>query len=110
MASYHPEAAELLRAKINSETAQLNWLELEPHFAHGSLIRISPALDLLDAALAIAHDQAAQIRHWQTDGLLAAVSDDEARQWQASNARLWTVVVKPFILVQPLTSSHDQLQ
>lgn len=102
MASHHSDDPTLLRAKINSETAQLNWVELARHFALGNLIRVSPELDLVAAALALAQDDAAQVRQWQAAGQLAAVSDGEARQWQASNARLWTVVVKPFILVQPL--------
>ena len=110
MTSHHPEAAALLHAKINSETAQLSWRALEPHFAHGSLIRISPAIDLLEVALAIARDDAALVRQWQDTGLLAAVSDDEARHWHASNAQLWTVVVKPFILVQAASSGHDHVQ
>lgn len=107
MTSHHKEPRELLAAKINSETARLQWAELLPQFAQGLLLRVSPDVDLVDAALAIACDEVGSVRQWQQQGLLAAVSDDEARLWHAASAELWAVVVKPFVLVQPIVESIE---
>ncbi len=107
MSSHHSEPRELLAAKINSETARLPWAELVPQFAQGLLLRVSPGLDLVDVALAIACDEVSSVHHWQQQGQLAAVSDDEARLWHAASAELWAVVVKPFVLVQPISASIE---
>ena len=34
---------DILRAKLNLETAQLQWSELERHFARGDVIKVPPA-------------------------------------------------------------------
>lgn len=90
-----------LHDKINSETARVDWSELERHFAHGNVVYVSEALDLVEVALRIAHDDKASIGRWMTEGKVAKVSDVQARTWQAAGTRLWASVVSPFVLVQP---------
>ena len=107
MSSHHQEPRELLAAKINSETARLSWAELVPQFAQGALLRVSPGVDLVEVAVAIACDEVSRVRQWQQQGQLAPVSDGEARLWNAASAELWAVVVKPFVLVQPINDSIE---
>ena len=90
-----------LRLKINLETARLPWTELARHFAQGTVVYVSPELDLIDVAVRISHDDKDSIAHWMGDGKLGKVSDAQAQSWAASGASLWTSVVHPFILVQP---------
>jgi hypothetical protein len=90
-----------LHDKINRETARVRWSELERHFAHGSVVYVSTALDLVEAALRIAHDDKEAIARWMAEGKLAKVTDLQARTWQAADAQLWASVVSPFVLVQP---------
>jgi hypothetical protein len=52
-------------------------------------------------ALRIAHDDKEPIARWMREGRVAKVSDAQAQEWQASDARLWASVVSPFVLVQP---------
>ena len=66
---------------------------------------ISPAvvaaeLDLIDVGARIAADDKASVQDWMKAELLHRVSDAQAMQWLAQDALLWTVVVKPWILVQ----------
>jgi hypothetical protein len=89
-----------LHDKINRETARINWSELERHFAHGAVVWVSHELDLVEAALRIAHDDKEHIVRWMAEGKLAKVSDAQALAWQAANALLWASVVSPFVLVQ----------
>ncbi len=89
-----------LHDKINSETARVNWSELERHFAHGNVVWVSHELDLVEVALRIAHDDKQPIARWMDEGKLAKVSDVQASAWQAADARLWASVVSPFVLVQ----------
>lgn len=89
-----------LRSKLNAETAQIPWQNLAPFFARGQLLKVSGSLNLLDAAVAVAEDQASQIQQWQKSGLLVVAEDADAIAWQAKNTVLWAVVVRPFVLVQ----------
>jgi hypothetical protein len=90
-----------LHDKINRETARVRWSELERHFAHGSVVYVSTELDLVEAALRIAHDDKETITRWMAEGKLAKVSDLQASSWQESDTELWASVVSPFVLVQP---------
>jgi hypothetical protein len=90
-----------LHDKINRETARLNWSELERHFANGAVVYVSGELDLVEVALRIAHDDKEHLAPWIAEGKIAKVSDAQALDWQASDARLWASVVSPFVLVQP---------
>jgi hypothetical protein len=89
-----------LHDKINRETARINWSELERHFAHGAVIQVSQELDLVEVALRIAHDDKETIARWMSEGKVAKVSDAQALEWQALDARLWASVVSPYVLVQ----------
>lgn len=90
-----------LHDKINSETARVQWSELERHFANGAVVYVSETLDLVEVALRIAHDDKDSLARWMNEGKVAKVSDVQARTWQASDTRLWASVVSPFVLVQP---------
>ncbi len=89
-----------LHNKINSETARLPWAELQRHFAQGSVIFVSPDLDLIDVAVRISHDDKATIAAWLAEGKVGKVTDEQATAWTDGAASLWTSVVHPFILVQ----------
>lgn len=91
---------ELLRAKLNGETSRMQWAELQRFFASGALISVSDRLDLVDVAASIAADDTAAISQWMADNLIAKVSDAQANAWLQADVVLWTVVVKPWILVQ----------
>jgi len=89
-----------LRNKINHETARFPWSELLKQFATGNVIAIDAELDLVDIAEAMATDNTALIAPLLNEGKIAKVSDAQAQDWLEQNLMLWTVVVKPWILVQ----------
>lgn len=89
-----------LHTKINSETARLPWGELQRHFAQGSVVFVSPELDLIDVAVRISHDDKDSITRWMGEGKIGKVTDEQAQAWAEAQAELWTSVVHPFILVQ----------
>lgn len=91
---------ELLYAKLNLETAQLHWHELLRYFASGSVILVNDELDLIDVAARIANDDKQAVAGWLESNRIAKVSDEQAKAWLDADAMLWTVVVKPWILVQ----------
>ncbi len=94
------ERAALLRREFLSQTARIPWQELQSHFAHGNVVRVAPALDLVDVAVQLGLDNAAQFQAWIDNNDIAPVSDAEACRWLELEATLWAVVAAPWILVQ----------
>lgn len=93
---------EINRAKLNLETAQMAWRDMQRYFASGVALYVSPELDLVDAAWQMSEDNIGQIGVWMNAGQLGKVSDGQAAQWFNTDARLWAVVVSPWVLVQPV--------
>lgn len=91
---------ELLRAKINGETAKIPWRELQRWFAAGKVFHVHRELDLVDVACALQQDDLEQVKRWSEAARLAPVADASAKAWLEAEATLWAVVVKPWILVQ----------
>ncbi len=94
---------ELKRAKIISETAKISWQDLERFFAAGKIMLVAPGLDLVDIAEAIQEDDIDRVKTWTEEQQIIPVPDDQAKSWVGSNARLWAVVVKPWVLVQVIS-------
>lgn len=91
---------EVLRAKLNLDTARIGWNELQRHFAAGQLVAVRGGLDLVEAALGLSTDDKASVSEWIATNRIGKVSDEEALAWHAAQATLWAVVVKPWVLVQ----------
>lgn len=98
-ADNHDEA---LHARLNQETAKIAWSELQFFFASGAVISVAQDLDLVVVAQQFSKDNKAQIRQWMQEDKLGKVSDAQATKWFESDATLWSVVVKPWVLVQPV--------
>ncbi len=92
----------LLRAKLEGETAKMPWRELQRFFANGTAIYVAPALDLVEVAAQMSVNNEAQISAWQANGELGQISDALALEWYEANALMWSVVVRPWVLVQPI--------
>ena len=101
------ESADLQRARILGETAQIPWAELQRWFASGNAIHVCPELDLVETAYQLSLDNAEQLRGWMTSGQVDRVSDAQAIEWLEADTLVWAVVVKPWILVQPAASGDE---
>ena len=98
---------DILRANINNETSQISWIELQRFFAGGWLIYVSSETNLLDVAVAFSLDDKDEVSKWLTSGEVAKVSDDQAKKWHEKNTAFWSTVVKPWVLIQPITDKQD---
>lgn len=88
------------RAQLNQETAEIAWSELARFFASGSIFSVAPSIDLVAVGVDIANDNKEAISNLVDKGLLARVSDEQAIRWTDTNANVWALVLKPWILVQ----------
>ncbi len=99
--------SDILRAKLNLETAQLPWSELERHFARGDVIKVAIGTDLIEAALNVAENKADIIQAWLADGRMARTEMSDAEDWHARQPMFWAVVVAPWVLVQEVVKQLD---
>ena len=100
MAEAGGERTELLRAQYHGQTARIRWHELRSSFARGSVIGVAAGLDLVEVAVQLGLDNAAQFERWISAGSVAPVSDEQALAWYDANQELWAVVAPPWVLVQ----------
>ncbi len=95
-----PGLEEIYRTKVNLETAQIAWRELQRFFASGVAIAVSVDLDLVEVAFQISENNQAQVVQWMEAGQVARVTDEQALAWYEADAVVWAVVVSPYVLVQ----------
>lgn len=98
-----PYRNDILRARLYRETARIEWKELLRFFAAGTVIAVSAELDLVEVAIQISNDNRALIEQWMLENRVDKVSDAQAKGWLETEATLWAVVVRPWILVQQST-------
>lgn len=91
---------DLLRAKLNGETARFAWKELQRFYASGAVIVVADNLDLVEVAFQIAKDNKTKVEQWMANNQLGRATDAQAKAWLEADCVLWTVVVKPWVLVQ----------
>jgi len=94
-----------LSARLNLETALAPWRELQTFFASGVVLHVDAGQDLLRVAEQLSVDNVALFETWLSEGVVAKVADQQALQWYESDTLLWTVVIKPWILVQETVES-----
>lgn len=102
--------SDLLNDKLNLETARINWQELQPHFARGAAVYVSPDLDLIQTARLMADDDTATLGKLMQQGKFGVVSEAQAQQFVADNQAMWAVVVAPWVLVQPCETDKGLAQ
>ena len=98
------------RARIHAETAKIAWQELQRFFAQGLAIGVEPELDLVDVACEMSYDNKDRIEAWMESGKVPQVSDAQAIEWLEANALMWCVVIRPWILVQPIQADEADTQ
>jgi hypothetical protein len=112
MADPDGQRATLLRNEYHSQTAQIPWHDLQTYYARGSVVCVSPALDLVEVAVQLGLDNSAQFEQWIASGDVAGVTEAQALQWYEANTTLWAVVAAPWVLIQltrPQEEPHGEL-
>ena len=93
-------SVDIARVKVNLETSQIAWNELQLFFASGSAVFVASSLDLIDVAYQFSIDNQDQVTLWMQNNQISLVSDQQALMWLEADTTVWAVVVKPWILVQ----------
>jgi hypothetical protein len=89
--------------KLEKYSGNVDWSYLKPHYESGSMIYVDPALDLKTAGLAFANDDQAQVKAWLKSGDLVQPCQLHTEHWQKNNAHFNAMIVRPFVLAQPIS-------
>ncbi|MEM7408476.1 MAG: DUF2288 domain-containing protein [Pseudomonadota bacterium] len=98
----------VLRAKINAETAQIAWTGVQRFFAQGKAVFVRPELDLVDVAFVVARNQGDVLQTWIDAQQVLPVTVEQALEWVEADALMWSVVVRPWVFVQPVLVSSSE--
>ena len=91
-----------VKQEIISETSKIAWQELQYFFASGKAVYVSEKLDLIEVASCFANDNKVMVENWMNNKQIMLVENDQAKNWYDNDAIVWAVVVKPWVLVQPI--------
>jgi hypothetical protein len=94
------EPIDVLKARLNTETAKIGWSEIQRFFAKGQVFVVASKLDLIDTAAKMINDEKSSIKEWLEQGLILQATINDAKRWNENDPDLWAVVVAPWILVQ----------
>lgn len=90
----------LLSHKLNQETGQINWGELQRHFARGVVVVVNKELDLVKIAEQLSLDQGEAIQSLINSSMIHRATDDDAIRWHEQKTTFWAIVIAPWVLVQ----------
>lgn len=88
--------------KLEKYSGEVDWSYLKPHYEKGSLVYVDPSLDLKTAGLAFTQDDQAQVKAWLKSGDLVQPCDLHAEHWEKTGTAFKAMIVRPFVLVQPV--------
>ncbi|MFJ2994414.1 DUF2288 domain-containing protein [Pandoraea sp. NPDC087047] len=94
-----PQASDVY-LRLLGETAKIDWKDLESFFARGVLLFVTPGVDLVSVAEAVANDDKVTVTQWLTSGMVQRMQAEQAADFSARTPELWAVVVAPWVLVQ----------
>lgn len=103
MSEMKNELTDELKTKFKDEVDQASWDMLESHHKRGALFLIKD-LELVDAAVALATDDAASVKAWLESGKLAKVEDEMTAPWaeKAFEKNFDFVIVQPYVLIKTI--------
>ncbi len=91
---------ELIKQKLNLDTARINWKLLASYQKEGAVIEVANSLDLIKVATEFVLDSRQKVKAWLDSDQIRKVDDKQSALWLNANHELWAVVVAPWVLVQ----------
>ncbi|MEJ2179270.1 MAG: DUF2288 domain-containing protein [Gammaproteobacteria bacterium] len=91
---------DLVFQKLNLETGQISWSELQRYFARGVVLIVAKELDLVEVAKQFAMDNKDTVQAWMKEALVRNATDEDAKLWNETQQDFWAVVSAPWVLIQ----------
>ncbi len=92
-----------IKNQLVDDLAEVEWERLRPHFDRDGLILVAPDLEILEAASAVADNDAAKVGSWLESTLLTKPDAEMIAAWDEEPKRLFSVlIVQPFVLFKEI--------
>jgi hypothetical protein len=91
---------EVLKKKLNLDTARISWELLANYQKEEAVIEVDTGLDLIEVATDFALDNSQRVKAWLEAKQIRKVDDLQASKWLQQGQDVWAVVVAPWVLVQ----------
>jgi len=89
--------------RFKEDMAEVCWRDLREHVQRDTIITLSPELDLVETATAIARDDSERIRDWIASGRIGKPSVEQIKAWEKQMDKPFRMlIVQPYILVQAI--------
>ncbi len=90
-----------MRDELLAKIGVVLWSDLRAHANRDALILVGGTLDLADAGVAVAQDDAPRVQRWIEEGLLTKPTAADLERWSIdSAARFDSLIVAPFVLAR----------
>jgi len=94
-----------LRAELAENLDEAEWNWLIPHVQRDAVVVVATQLDLLDVGVAIASNNLSSVQHWIGEQLIYKPSLSQMANWNSNRTKRFnTLIVQPYVLVQPATA------
>jgi hypothetical protein len=91
-----------MRDELLATLGVVLWSDLRAHSNRDAVIVVSGALDLVDAGMALAQNDAPRVERWIESGLLSKPTAADLERWSIDRAaRFDALIVAPFVLIRP---------
>jgi hypothetical protein len=98
-----------VREKLLREVDVAAWSDLRTHAFADRLFLVATESELIDVAVAVALDQASEVKAWIEAGRLARPTPEQIEQFESTDrTSLRTLIVAPYVLSQEITTKVDQ--
>ncbi len=88
------------------DLAEVRWRELKIHLQRDAIITVSAAIDLIEAAVAVAEDNKEQVETWIDTGCLGKPTEQQLASWEQEEEKPFQMlIVQPFILIQEIVDA-----
>jgi hypothetical protein len=89
-----------IQEQLSQDMANIEWSDLMPHCQRDAVIVVDEALNLIEAGVAIAQDNVAQVQVWVEEQLLQKPTEQQLSLWnQSPSQRFSTLIVQPYVLI-----------
>jgi len=95
-------AEQPLKEKLKGDVGTADWKALSAHFQRDALITVSGAFDIVEVGVMIAEDNKEQIQQWLKRGEIGKPTLEEVDAWKENSTEFTTLILSPFVLIQPL--------
>lgn len=92
-----------LREQLESELGDCLASDLKAHLERGAVVIVAPEIPLIDAAQAVAEDDADSVKYWIEKESFRRPKESEMTAWSDNpELKFRSVIVRPYVLVQPV--------